>query len=199
MSTGERLTSGRERRAGVPGPDHECDDAGSCIRPAIPVVTDEGAQTASSDPKGDQDGFDRGHKPSRSWAPMRRRSSRRIGAHGANGGRLSGKLQPQLRVPPVRALSSGLRSEAPRSPVSTLVERLVASGRRSLRAPGQRQGKSSPGGLAGRRPSPPYFRRNGVARRRRHSHHHYSALRVFLPHDLGARVLEIRRCRRWWL
>ena len=38
------------------------------------------------------------------------------------------------------------------------VERLVGSGRKSLQAPGQRREKSNPGGVAGRRPSPPYSR-----------------------------------------
>jgi hypothetical protein len=53
-----------------------------------------------------------------------------------------------------RALSSGLRSEALRSPFSTLVERLVGSGRkRGHRGPGQRREKNRPGDLAGRRAS----------------------------------------------
>jgi hypothetical protein len=61
-----------------------------------------------------------------------------------------------------RALSLGLRSEAPRSPVSTLVERFVGSGRKS---PGQRREKSSSGGVAGRRPSPPYSRETSDRRK----------------------------------
>jgi hypothetical protein len=99
-----------------------------------------------------------------------------------------------------RALSSGLRSEAPRSPVSTLAERLVGAGRKSLPAPGQIREKSSPDGLAGRRPSLPYSHRTegspntvGIAIIT------MVHLRVSLPHDLGARILEIRKCRRWWL
>ena len=97
-----------------------------------------------------------------------------------------------------QASSSGLRSEAPRSPVSTLVERLVGSGRKSLQAPGQSRERSSPGGLAGQRPSLPYSQRNegspntgGIAIIT------MAHLRVSLPHDLGARILEIRKCR--WL
>ena len=44
---------------------------------------------------------------------------------------------------------------------STLVERLVGSGRkRGHQDPDRRRRKNSPGGLAGRRPSPPYSRRN---------------------------------------
>ena len=50
-----------------------------------------------------------------------------------------------------RALSSGLRSEAPRSPVSAPVERLVGSGRKSLQGAGQRREKHAQESLAGRR------------------------------------------------
>jgi hypothetical protein len=60
-----------------------------------------------------------------------------------------------------RALSLGLRSEAPRSPVSMLVERLVGSGRkRGRQGPGPRREKNRPDGLAGRRPSSTCCRRN---------------------------------------
>ena len=67
-------------------------------------------------------------------------------------------------------------------------------------SPGQSRERSSPGGLAGQRPSLPYSQRNegspntgGIAIIT------MAHLPVALPHDLGARVLEIRKCRRWWL
>jgi hypothetical protein len=92
-----------------------------------------------------------------------------------------------------RALSSALLLGLPRSPVPMPVERLVGSGwKRGHQDPGRRRGRNSPGRLTGRRPSPALLpKERRVAQQ--------DAPQVFAPARFGARILEIRKCRRWWL